>query len=138
MKAVVAAFNQEKALVGAFFVIVQLHRLIVYSTTTNPWQVPDVDAIVIPVGGGGLIAGVALAVKTMKPDVLIIGVEPEVTRHQGHSSGHRVTLSPLQACPSFKTALEVGRAVQVPTQASLADGNTIYTHADTIYTHADM
>ena len=38
------------------------------------------DAIVIPVGGGGLIAGVALAVKTMKPDVLIIGVEPEVTR----------------------------------------------------------
>ena len=45
---------------------------------------PDVDAIVIPVGGGGLIAGVALAVKTMKPDVLIIGVEPEVTsRHQG-------------------------------------------------------
>ena len=55
---------------------------------TNPChcQVPDVDAIVIPVGGGGLIAGVALAVKTMKPDVLIIGVEPEVTsRHQGHS-----------------------------------------------------
>ena len=34
MKAVVAAFNQEKALVGAFFVIVQLHRLIVYSTST--------------------------------------------------------------------------------------------------------
>ena len=33
MKAVVAAFNQEKALVGAFSVIVQLHRLIVYSTT---------------------------------------------------------------------------------------------------------
>ena len=95
------------------------------------------DAIVIPVGGGGLIAGVALAVKTMKPDVLIIGVEPEVTSHQGHSSGHRL-YTPLQACPSFKTALEVGRAVQVPTQASLADGNTIYTHADTIYTHADM
>jgi len=71
-------------------------------------QVPDVDAIVIPVGGGGLIAGVALAVKTMKPDVLIIGVEPE-------------------ACPSFKTALEVGRAVQVPTQASLADGLTVPT-----------
>ena len=32
MKAVVAAFNQEKALVGAFSMIVQLHRLIVYST----------------------------------------------------------------------------------------------------------
>ena len=33
MKALVGAFNQEKALVGAFFVIVQLHRLIVYSTS---------------------------------------------------------------------------------------------------------
>ena len=35
-------------------------------------QVPDVDALVIPVGGGGLIAGCAKAVKTMKPDVKII------------------------------------------------------------------
>ena len=35
MKAVVATFNQEKALVGAFSVIVQLHRLIVYSTSDN-------------------------------------------------------------------------------------------------------
>ena len=33
MKALVGAFNQEKALVGAFYVIVQLHRLIVYNTT---------------------------------------------------------------------------------------------------------
>ena len=36
MKAVVATFNQEKALVGAFSVIVQLNRLIGYSTSTNP------------------------------------------------------------------------------------------------------
>ena len=35
VKALVGAFNQEKALVGAFSVIVQLHRLIVYSTTSN-------------------------------------------------------------------------------------------------------
>ena len=66
-------------------------------------QVPDVDAIVIPVGGGGLIAGVALAVKTMKPDVQIIGVEPE-------------------ACPSFSTALKAGKPVLTHTDASLADG----------------
>ena len=43
MKAVVAAFNQEKALVGAFAVIVQLHRLIVYTAQLRtdrgqPWQ----------------------------------------------------------------------------------------------------
>ena len=71
-------------------------------------QVPDVDAIVIPVGGGGLIAGVAVAVKTLKPDVTIIGVEPE-------------------ACPSFLTAMKAGKAVQTPTLASLADGLTVPT-----------
>ena len=37
MKALVGAFNQEKALVGAFSVIVQLHRLIVYSTSCDLW-----------------------------------------------------------------------------------------------------
>merc|ERR1719232_1778664 len=71
-------------------------------------QVPDVDAIVIPIGGGGLIAGVALAVKTMKPDVMIIGVEPEL-------------------CPSFTSALKAGKAVLTPTDASLADGLTVPT-----------
>ncbi len=47
--------------------------------TTSPYQgleiieqVPDVEAVVVPVGGGGLIAGVALAVKTLKPDVIVI------------------------------------------------------------------
>ena len=35
-------------------------------------QVPDVEAVVIPVGGGGLIAGCAVALKTMKPDIIII------------------------------------------------------------------
>ncbi len=40
-------------------------------------QTPGVEAIVIPVGGGGLIAGVGTAVKAKAPDVLIVGVEPE-------------------------------------------------------------
>ena len=38
-------------------------------------QVPDLDAAVIPVGGGGLIAGVAKAIKTMKPGVKIIVID---------------------------------------------------------------
>jgi len=38
---------------------------------------PDLDAIFVPVGGGGLIAGIALAVRTFKPDVKIIGVQSE-------------------------------------------------------------
>lgn len=35
-------------------------------------QIPKVDAVVIPVGGGGLLAGTAMALKTMKPDIKII------------------------------------------------------------------
>ena len=35
-------------------------------------QVPNIDAVVVPVGGGGLIAGVALAIKTLHPHVSII------------------------------------------------------------------
>lgn len=40
-------------------------------------QLPDVDAVVIPIGGGGLIAGVALTLKEMNPKIKIIGVEAE-------------------------------------------------------------
>ncbi|HTS15968.1 MAG TPA: threonine ammonia-lyase [Verrucomicrobiae bacterium] len=40
-------------------------------------SVPDVDAVIVPVGGGGLIAGVGTAVKGLRPQVKVIGVEPE-------------------------------------------------------------
>jgi len=40
-------------------------------------QVPDVETVLVGVGGGGLIAGVAAAVKALKPNVRVIGVEPE-------------------------------------------------------------
>ncbi|KAG7389937.1 hypothetical protein PHYPSEUDO_009195 [Phytophthora pseudosyringae] len=66
-------------------------------------QVPDVDAIIVPIGGGGLIAGVALAVKTLAPNVQVIGVEPEY-------------------CSSFTEALKAGKPVNMPTQPTLADG----------------
>lgn len=41
-------------------------------------QVPDVAAVLVPVGGGGLISGIAVAVKARRPDVRVIGVEPEL------------------------------------------------------------
>ena len=66
-------------------------------------QLPDLDAVVIPVGGAGLIAGVALALKTLQPKVKIYGVEPE-------------------NCPSLTLALAAGRPVTVPAFATLADG----------------
>jgi len=38
-------------------------------------QVPDVNAVVVPIGGGGLISGIALAIKSLRPDVKVFGVE---------------------------------------------------------------
>lgn len=39
-------------------------------------QLPDIDVLLVPIGGGGLIAGIAMLAKQMKPDIVIIGVEP--------------------------------------------------------------
>jgi threonine dehydratase len=39
-------------------------------------QIPDVDAVLVPIGGAGLIAGVSLAMKMLHPRVQVIGVEP--------------------------------------------------------------
>ncbi|CAL2031595.1 unnamed protein product [Caenorhabditis brenneri] len=71
-------------------------------------QVPDVDTILVPVGGGGLIAGIAVAVKTLKPDVHIYGIESET-------------------CPSFTEAYEAGHVVSAIAKASLADGLAVPT-----------
>lgn len=53
-------------------------------------QVMDFDAIIIPVGGGGLIAGISNAVKQMRPTAHVIGVEPEGadTMHRSFASGY--------------------------------------------------
>lgn len=40
-------------------------------------SLPDVDAIIVPIGGGGLISGIATAIKNLKPHVQVFGVEPE-------------------------------------------------------------
>jgi len=66
-------------------------------------QVPDTDAIICPIGGGGLIAGVALAVKSLRPRVKVIGVESTATGN-------------------FTAALRAGRPVNVPRRPTLADG----------------
>ena len=39
---------------------------------------PDLDTIVVPVGGGGLIAGIAIAAKDRRPDIDIVGVQSEL------------------------------------------------------------
>jgi threonine dehydratase len=66
-------------------------------------QVPDVEAIVCPLGGAGLFAGVAVAVKALKPKVKMIGVESVATA-------------------SFTAAMKAGRPVTIPRKPTLADG----------------
>ena len=66
-------------------------------------QNPDLEAVIVPVGGGGLIAGIALALKTLKPKIRVIGVQAE-------------------AVPSMQAALENGKPLQVPPATTIADG----------------
>ncbi len=60
-------------------------------------QCPDLDAFVVPVGGGGLISGMAAAVKFARPDALVFGVEPEGANsmQQSLSQGQPVALEEL-------------------------------------------
>lgn len=59
-------------------------------------QVPDIEAVVAPIGGGGLIAGVACAVKETNPNVRVIGVQPSrlPSMKEAVAQGHPVTLNP--------------------------------------------
>jgi len=66
-------------------------------------QVPDVDTILVPVGGGGLIAGISVAVKEVRPEVRVIGIE-------------------AAAAASAKASREAGRVVQIAHSDTLADG----------------
>src|SRR5207253_1052908 len=69
-------------------------------------QVPDLDVVVIPVGGAGLLAGVSLAIKTLRPEVKIVAVEAENVA-------------------SFSAALEAGKPTRVVLHPTLADGLAI-------------
>ena len=66
-------------------------------------QVEALDAVIVPVGGGGLIAGVALAIKARRPDVRVIGVQ-------------------AAAVPAMERALAAAERVRVPAGATIADG----------------
>lgn len=66
-------------------------------------QLPSVDTIVVPLGGGGLASGIAVAAKALKPDVRVIGVE-------------------AAAIPSFRNAFDVGHIETVPSAPTIADG----------------
>jgi threonine dehydratase len=69
-------------------------------------QVPDLEAVIVPVGGAGLLAGVSLALKTLRPNVKIVAVEAENVA-------------------SFSAALKAGRPTKITVRPTLADGLAI-------------
>ncbi len=66
-------------------------------------QVEGLDAVVVPIGGGGIIAGTALAVKSLNPDVRVYGVE-------------------ASAAPSARLSREAGKPVAMVRSETIADG----------------
>ena len=66
-------------------------------------DLPSVDAVIVPIGGGGLVSGICLAVKGIKSNVRIVGVQSE-------------------ASPTMYESLKVGRIVDTEMRESIADG----------------
>lgn len=66
-------------------------------------QAPDLDAVVVPIGGGGLIAGMLVAIKESNPRIRVYGVEP-------------------RGAPSMRRSLDEGHAVHLDSVKTIADG----------------
>jgi len=71
-------------------------------------ECPQLDAIVVPLGGGGLISGIAIAAKALKPSIRIIGAEPELAGDGAASKRLRAIqppMKPLTIADGLRTAL---------------------------------
>lgn len=75
---------------------------------------PDVDVILVPIGGGGLAAGVSTLSKLLNPNVKVIGVEPV-------------------GAASMKASIEAGHVVTLPSAVTIADGVAVRTPGDVVF-----
>ena len=79
-------------------------------------QTPEVDVVVVPIGGGGLASGLAVAVKGLRPSVRVVGVEAEVL-------------------PCMLAALDAGRPVTLEPANTIADGIAVKRAGDLTFDH---
>jgi threonine dehydratase len=93
----VHAFNDNFVIAGQGTIGIEIFEVL-----------PQVDAVIVPIGGGGLISGIALALKTLKPNVKIIGVEAE-------------------GAQSMKLSLEQDKIVPLKSIMTIADGIAVKT-----------
>jgi threonine dehydratase len=74
-------------------------------------QVPEADAIVVPLGGGGLLSGIAVAIKALRPEMRVIGVQ---------ASG----------CAAWNPSLSAGLPVEIERGTTIADGIAVQRPGD--------
>jgi len=77
-------------------------------------QLPDVDVVLCPIGGGGLISGVAFAIKSLRPNCKVYGVQ-------------------AAGAPSMKESLEKGAATELPSVSTIADGIAVKKPGDVTF-----
>ena len=82
-------------------------------------DLPDVDVILVPIGGGGLAAGVSTLAKLLNPNLEVIGVEPT-------------------GAASMKASLEAGHVVTLPTATTIADGVAVKTPGDLVFPYVQQ
>ncbi|HMT08799.1 MAG TPA: threonine ammonia-lyase, partial [Pyrinomonadaceae bacterium] len=88
----VHAFDDDAVIAGQGTIGLEIHE-----------DLPEVDTVVVPIGGGGIISGIALAIKALRPQTKIIGVQ-------------------AANVPSVNTSLSVGSPTTVDAQPTIADG----------------
>lgn len=91
----VHAFDDEKIIAGQGTIGVEIAE-----------GLPEVDIVVVPIGGGGVISGIAIAIKALRPDARVIGVEAE-------------------NIAVISKSLEAGEPIEVPFSSTIADGIAI-------------
>jgi threonine dehydratase len=91
----VSAFDDDRVIAGQGTIGLELLE-----------QVPELEAVIVPIGGGGVISGIAAAVKALTPRVAVYGVQTE-------------------SAPAVERSYREGRVVEVVTRRSIADGITI-------------
>ena len=99
----IAPFDDEKIIAGQGTVAIEILE-----------EVKDIDIIVVPIGGGGLISGVALAAKSINPDIKIIGVQTQIS-------------------PSMYESVKEGKILTVKGGSTIADGIAVKTPGKITY-----